>query len=265
MLRRRPQAAGDHAARRRLRRPASTRWSSFALTLRPAGGRVLAVADLAVRSTIPCMPASIPAPLLAEADLVLVVDGLTPWIPLRHPLPRRLPRDPARPRPAVRRHAGARLPVRPRPGRRRRRHAGAAAAALERLRPRAAERRARELRGPARSRTARERARPQAEAGGGPPMSPELRQPPAGAGAARGRDPVLRARLRSFGDGLHAGRAAISASRPRAASAGACPRRWARSSPTRTGRWSPRSATAPTCSPTRPPATRSPRRWTCRC
>ena len=34
------------------------------------------------------MPASIPAPLLAEADLVLVVDGLTPWIPLRHRLPR---------------------------------------------------------------------------------------------------------------------------------------------------------------------------------
>jgi acetolactate synthase-1/2/3 large subunit len=29
-----------------------------------------------------------PSALLAEADLVLVVDGLTPWIPLRHPLPR---------------------------------------------------------------------------------------------------------------------------------------------------------------------------------
>ena len=29
-----------------------------------------------------------PAALLADADLVLVVDGLTPWIPLRHGLPR---------------------------------------------------------------------------------------------------------------------------------------------------------------------------------
>ena len=28
-----------------------------------------------------------PGPLLAEADLVVVVDGLTPWIPLRHGLP----------------------------------------------------------------------------------------------------------------------------------------------------------------------------------
>ena len=28
-----------------------------------------------------------PGPLLTEADLVLVVDGLTPWIPLRHELP----------------------------------------------------------------------------------------------------------------------------------------------------------------------------------
>ena len=52
-----------------------------------------------------------PGPLLAEADLVLVVDGLTPWIPLRHPLPRSCRVIQLGPDPAVRRHAGARLPV----------------------------------------------------------------------------------------------------------------------------------------------------------
>ena len=112
-----------------------------------------------------------PGPALAEADLVLVVDGLTPWIPLRHRAARRLPRDPARPRPAVRRHAGARLPLRPGA-------AGDVAATLSLLGARAGAagwpepepRAGREL--AARHAAARAERLAAADAGGGPPMSP---------------------------------------------------------------------------------------------
>ena len=53
-----------------------------------------------------------PAARLAEADLVLAIDSLVPWIPLRHPLPAGCRGRPARARPAVHGHAGAWLPVR---------------------------------------------------------------------------------------------------------------------------------------------------------
>ena len=67
-----------------------------------------------------------PSAALAQADLVVVLDALTPWIPLRHELPPRLPRHPARPRPTVRGDAGARLSVRSGAGRRRRGQPGPA-------------------------------------------------------------------------------------------------------------------------------------------
>ena len=55
--------------------------------LRPAGGAVLAVAHLAARLASDALRLD-PGPALAEADLVLVVDALVPWVPRRHELAR---------------------------------------------------------------------------------------------------------------------------------------------------------------------------------
>ena len=52
-----------------------------------------------------------PAPWLADADVVLVIDSLAPWMPDAHPLAGRRPGDPARPEPAVQPVPGAQLPV----------------------------------------------------------------------------------------------------------------------------------------------------------
>jgi acetolactate synthase I/II/III large subunit len=110
-----------------------------------------------------------PGPLLAEADLVLVIDGLTPWIPLRHSLPRRcrvvqLGPDPLFAWAPVR---GFRCDLA---------LAGDVAASLdlltaavERLQPDPAERRAELARRHAAARAERLAA---ADAGGDPPMSP---------------------------------------------------------------------------------------------
>ena len=110
-----------------------------------------------------------PGPLLAEADLVLVVDGLTPWIPLRHTLPRACRVIQLGPDPLF-----AATPVRGFPSDLT--LAGDVAATLELLttavqllRPEATERRA-EL--AAKHADARAERLAAADAGAGPPMSP---------------------------------------------------------------------------------------------
>ena len=42
---------------------------------------------LSLPTTIRCMAASTSTPWLAEADAVLVLDAMVPWIPKRHALP----------------------------------------------------------------------------------------------------------------------------------------------------------------------------------
>ena len=204
-----------------------------------------------------------PGPALAEADLVLVVDALVPWVPRRHELRAGCRVVQLGPDPLF-----AATPVRGFPCDLA--LAGEVATSLrllaEALEDRLPARVAAERRERLAARHAKARAERLAAADGGrrPADDARLRQPDLARGPAGGRDPVLRAGLRPGGDGLRGSPAAISASRPRAAWAGACRRRSAPSSPIRTAPWSPPSATAATCSPTRPPATRWPRRWTCR-
>ena len=132
--------------------------------------------------------------------------------------------------------AGARLPVRPgarrrrggepRGARRRPSRPLARAAAASSRAPRAARRAPCRARAPELARGGRGGAR---AADDRPPSSAAT----PGRGLAGGRDPVLRARLRSGGDELHARRQLFRPSARRAASAGACRRRWAPSWPIR--------------------------------
>ena len=141
-----------------------------------------------------------PGAALAEADLVLVVDALIPWIPQRHPLPAGCRVIQLGPDPAVRRHAGARLPVRPGARGRRRRDPGPARRGAGGA-P-AGDRFERAWRAPARRHVADRASGLAAADAGAAAHVAGLRQPPSWPSAARGRDPVLRARLRSVGDGL---------------------------------------------------------------
>ena len=65
--------------------PAGFEAAAASPSVRPAGGRVLALADLAVDH--PMHAGFDPGAALAEADLILVLDALVPWIPLRNHLP----------------------------------------------------------------------------------------------------------------------------------------------------------------------------------